>query len=86
MMASAVKYCIQMDAASTGVRPGGAGSRLFAGTIAFSRIHAVLAQPEVRHDAHALAHLETLHARAERLDDAHAFIADERRQLRDLAG
>ena len=36
MIASAVQYCIQIDAACTGVRSGGAGSRLLAGTIAFS--------------------------------------------------
>jgi hypothetical protein len=34
--AKAVMYCIQIDAASAGDRPGGAGSRIRAGTIACS--------------------------------------------------
>ena len=36
MIAMAVKYCIQMDAASTELRSGGAGITLRAGTMARS--------------------------------------------------
>ena len=35
-MPKAVMYCIQTEAASVGVRPGGAGRQLRAGTIACS--------------------------------------------------